>query len=234
MRWGRTANTGLIQRFIQWDVSWVHSTSIDDISYMPKGRINSFSCQHGNSPPHVPSQHAWSVCEQRTGNNWIVMLNARCHNVKTPVHYVFADRHDEGKKVFLRQLFSLSRVSKYFREFVGVFFCSVLYKCVIPCIRQHRTCNSSRDAITNRIMLPLFSVRIPVPGLFFSGQSRQCGTAMGGRSHYLSSITFLWPGQAQKYSFKCLFFPVRTSINCLHKWELLRVLDKFFLAPKTQ
>ena len=39
MRWGHTCSegwSGRIQRFMQLDVSWVRSASIDDISYMPE------------------------------------------------------------------------------------------------------------------------------------------------------------------------------------------------------
>lgn len=64
------------------------------------------------------------------------------------------------------------------------------------------------EATTKHIMLSLFPVRIPVPVPFSNGQSKQCDTAMGGCSHYLCFITFLWKCQAQKYSFSSLFFPL--------------------------
>lgn len=57
-----------LQRFIQLEVSWVHSASIDDISYMPKSTINSFSHQHANNSPLYPAnmQRKFAKCTEIT------------------------------------------------------------------------------------------------------------------------------------------------------------------------
>lgn len=73
---------------------------------------------------------------------------------------------------------------------------------IITSLENSSTYNCSSGATTKRIMLPLFSVRIPVPVLFSVGQSKQCDTAMGGCSHYLCSIKFLRTCQVPKIFFQ--------------------------------
>lgn len=73
-------------------------------------------------------------------------------------------------------------------------------------------------------MLSLFPGRIPVPVLFSNGQSKQCDMAMGGCSHYLCAITFLWTCQAQKYSFSPLFF---RSVDIKQIIMLLKLLERW-------
>lgn len=89
------------------------------------------------------------------------------------------------------------------------FYWSVLYnpgrRFIITSLENTRTYNCLSGATTNHIMLPLFSVRIPVPVLFSDGQSEQCDTAMGGCSHYLCSIKFLWTCQVPKIFFQQSF-----------------------------
>lgn len=86
---------------------------------------------------------------------------------------------------------------------------------IISSLENTGTYKRASEATTKHIMPALFSVRIPVPELFFDGQSKQCDTAMGGCSHYLCSIKFLWTCQVQTYSFISLFFPPRTKKICV-------------------
>lgn len=85
---------------------------------------------------------------------------------------------------------------------------------IMTSLESTSTYKCTSEATTKHIMPSLFPVRIPVPVLFSDGQSKQCDTAMGGCSHYLCSITFLWTCQAQKIFFQLSF------LHCIpEKWR---------------
>lgn len=69
----------------------------------------------------------------------------------------------------------LSSLCVLFYGFIGLYF-SIQ---VDDSLENTGTYNSTSEATTKHIMLSLFSVRIPVPVLFFNGQSEQCDTATG-------------------------------------------------------
>lgn len=117
--------------------------------------------------------------------------------------------------------------------FMVLLVCSLLFRSMIHSdfIRK----NQHIDASTNPMRQSLFSVQIPVPEqLFFDRQSKQCDTAMGGCSHYLCSITFLWTCQTlKKDSVSTLFFPPWTPGNSSPNYCLFEIRSKLLQRFKT-
>lgn len=166
-----------MQRLIQWDVSWIHSASIDDISYMPKSTISSVSRLRANNPPLYPPNML------RILVNRVPKLSCSCVAIRA--HLLITSLHTTERGFTLPD----SHLSSVMSDISLWFYWSVLHNSghgfIITSLENSSTYNCSSGATTRRIMLPLFSVRIPVPALFFVGQSKQCDTAMGGCSHYL-------------------------------------------------